>query len=500
MSGSKGEARKKFFSSSFFILVLLCISLLLSGCPRPPTPVNFFEGTHGLEIRFLEHAPPDEIYENSSFNVNFYVENRGARDVVGENHGILSISFDPFYITTNNLGSANNLEISENGIIFRGIQLPGKSMYYPTGTDLVINIPNFETTGITGQREQPTTQIFSSLCYPYTTQFAHLVCVDLNMLGHDARQQVCYQRDLSLTDQGAPVAITQVQVENQPAGGNVVRPVFTIHVQNKGSGNVLSPAINSAEFERVCTFQELYKEDFNTIDIRAFLSGSKELVCTPNPIRLFEGQGFSRCSMDDSDLTVAHQNYETPLTINLSYVYLTSISKEIKIKRLNVYGDITSPEDEILTYEVQPGVTRCEYCTNNRGGIAGSIPCQPPNAYKIEYQEGFDCKCSFRTCEKLYPKGLCVPFSYFCPGASYCCLPECRSSEVRINGECYPKCSKCPSLESGARRDCACGTEETGYIVVAEGEFCCPDAMQGYPDKESCDAACQPLEEPEEGE
>ena len=197
--------------------------------------------------------------------------------------------------------------------------------------------------------------------------------------------------------------------------------------------------------------------------------------------------------MPEQDLILGHQNYETPLTVDLSYVYLTSISKDIKIKRTNVFGGPSEPPAQCLPSEVRQGercISRCYYCSQNQGGGAAGTPCQPPNAiYHIKFEEqGFHCECGFDECARLYPKGLCVPFSNYCPGASYCCQPECRSSEVMIKGKCYPKCSTSKCIE--ARKDCACGTLSAGYELIDEGLFCCPEQNKGYNDKESCQQSC----------
>lgn len=499
----KTRRTRIFLGTPAFVVFLLVLTIILSSCdgsymPRPKD-VNYFEGTKGLESAFLEEAPPDEIYENSTFNINLFLENRGAFDVVDENYGIISISFDPFYVDVSDLTelrNADSIDVSKNGIVVKGIQLYGKSKYFPTGSETFLSFPNFKTKGIKGQREQPRTQIFSSLCYPYVTTLSDLVCIDLNIYGQNLRKQVCSQQDLSFADQGAPLAVMRVEVENQPAGSDVVRPVFTIHVRNRGSGSVLSSTYNAADFERVCSFNDLYREDFNTVNIRAILSNTKELVCFPNPIRLFDGEGFTRCKVRDEDLIIGHQNYETPLTVNLSYIYLTSISREIEIKRLSIYGGSSVPSDACLPYQIQVGggcEIKCNYCATHPG--AGE--CQPVSdpqrpGHQILFQKGFACQCSLKECGSLYPNGLCVPQSGFCPGASYCCLPKCKSSEVRLDdGKCYSKCST--STCSEARQDdCACGsgTESTGYKKVAKGRYCCPKDKGGYADKTSCDNAC----------
>jgi hypothetical protein len=502
LGNSNGSGRSKAgraYQISFFIL-LVSIAFFLSSCDgnSAPPEINYFQGIKGVEISFLDNSPPKEAYEDSTFPVNLRVENRGAFDIIEEYYGILSLSFDPFYVELFDVSSGGNIEAGKSSLILKGVQLYGKSKYHPSGRETFLSFPNFKAKPITGQREQPTTQISATLCYPYTTTLSQMICVDMNLYGENLRKQSCYQQDLALSDQGAPVAITQVEVENQPAGRDLIRPVFTIHVQNKGSGVVLTPYDNPADMERVCSFKDLYREDFNTIRVEAVLSHSTELVCSPNPIKLFDNQGVTRCQVSDENLILGYQNYQTPLTVTLSYVYLTSLSSKIDIKRLNIYGDIINPEDELLPYETQQGVIRCDYCAKH----AGAGECQPQNSKSIYFQKGFSCQCSFETCSKLYPDGLCVPFPNFCPGATYCCMPACTSSQIRNpgDGKCYSKCSSSSSNCFETSKSCACGTgtDPNEYAIIESGKFCCPDAKQGFEKQEDCKQACTASSEPAE--
>ncbi|MBU2441172.1 MAG: hypothetical protein KKA43_02465, partial [Nanoarchaeota archaeon] len=459
---------------NWLCIFLLAASLILTSCDMVPTSdeVNYYEGTKGLEIDFLEGSPPYELYEESSFSVSFILENRGAYNILEDRQAILSINIDPFYFDVSELRNIDGLTVDDNRVILRGLQLPGKSKYYPSGYEIITTFTNLKAKLIKGQREQPSTQIFASLCYPYVTTFSEMVCVDLSNYGENLRTQACYQQDLASSGQGAPVVVTRVEVDNQPAGPDSVRPVFTIHVSNKGRGSVLSPAYNPADFDRVCSFQNLYREDFNTIDVRAALSDGKELFCAPNPMRLFNGEGFVRCQVHDEDLVIGHHNYLSSLTVNLSYVYLTSVSDEIKIKRLNVYGDLSNTvTDCSLPFQVRIGgecKTKCDYCSQSNGG--GN--CQPPNSkYPINFAAGgFACQCSKNDCDKLFPNGLCVPNSDYCPGGSYCCQIKCRSSEFRLeDGICHTKAQKCVA----SAKDTACGNENDGYVLMPKDSFCC---------------------------
>lgn len=477
-------------------LLLLALILFLCSCSGGKKAITDYHiGARGLEINFLSQAPPSELYENSSFTATVMVENRGAFDVMNPDYGILSLSFDPFYLSTSDLSGMQNVEVTKNGFIFKGVQLPGKSEYFPTGYQAFISFPYFQTKSILGEREKPSTQLFASLCYPYKTLYAGTACLDFNIYGDNARRQVCSEQDIVLQSQGAPVAITLIETENQPVGQGV-RPVFTVHVRNIGSGSVLTNYDNAPDLDRVCTLQDLYKEDFNMVGVKATLSTNKQLICNPNPIKLFNGEGVTRCVVSDQDLVLGNTNYEALLSIELDYIYLTSVSKTVEIKRLNQYGGPSGAPSQCLPTEVAEGdrcITRCDYCARNGGGGDCSVPADALHPdLRVNFQIGFGCYCTYADCINLYPDGLCIPTTNFCPGASYCCMPACRSTEVRINGTCYPKCSAGITCSGLTTKQCACGTgtDPNAYRLVQRDVYCCPLYASTYTDSVSCKSAC----------
>ena len=454
-------------------LGLVLMLLALSSCTgaRPAyKDVNYFVGSQGLKIGLTNADTLDEIYESSNFAYGLTIENLGAYSIVGDEQAILNIGFDPFYVQVDENAKGSNYKIDKSNVVVKGLSLIGKSRYYPSGSKIFFYFPYFQTKNITGQRSKPDTQIFASICYPYATTFSALACVDFDVFNENTRSQVCRQQDISAANQGAPVAVTQVEVENLPMDANLVRPVYTVHVSNVGGGTILSPVDNPAEIERVCTNQDLQSSDFNTVRIEATLSNDIKLVCTPNVIRMNYQEGVSRCTVSDEDLSKAiqyRQNYETPLTVNLSYVYLSTLKKDITIKRLNPYGDLSSQSQQgCLDFQVEVGgecVNKCTYCAQNPGDSA----CNPANS-KVETQwnPSFGCRCSAQTCDSLYPSGLCLPFNSYCPAASYCCSNECASSEVRgPDGSCYPKCStSCATIS----KPCICLSPEEAAAISGQ--------------------------------
>jgi hypothetical protein len=479
------------------VLVIMLSCLALTSCDMlgGSTPIpdkNYHEGSEGLVMKLVGEDSLANLYEDSQFSLSLEISNNGAYDLTDEKQGILSINFDPYYVQpVESQAASDKIVTTPNGLLVKGIQGYGKSRYYPVGTKTFLTFANFKTKKIEGQRAEPSTDIFASLCYPYVTVLSKMVCVDFNAFNQNLRSQVCTQQDLSLTDQGAPVAITTVEVDNQPAGNNLVRPVFTIRVTNKGRGMILSPADTSEGLERVCSSKEMNKADFNTVKVNAQLSDSMTLQCNPSTIRMFDDEGFTRCSVSDDDLSKViswRQNYQAPLTVNLSYVYLSKLQKKIEIKRFNVFGGSIEDTAECMPFQVRSGdgcINRCTYCAQH----PGDATCQPGGGKAIAFNPSFSCSCSAATCDQLYPSGLCAPNMNFCPGASFCCAPGCKASEIRLDdGVCYPKCSQC----SAVKADCACGDEVNGYLQVFAGNFCCPRLKSSFTEAGQCRTECAP--------
>jgi len=164
--------------------------------------------------------------------------------------------------------------------------------------------------------------------------------------------------------------------------------------------------------------------------------------------------------------------------------------KEIIIKRFDVYGNaVNPPSSGCMPYEVASG-SGCEYKCTYCATHPSDSQCQPRLGHiSVAFEPGFGCQCGEDKCKKeLYPRGLCAYDDSFCPGGSYCCLPDCiPSSQIRINGKCYPKCLSCSEITT----DCACGTDASTYLPMTKDNYCCPKNSQPYSDKVSCDTACK---------
>src|SRR3989338_2258133 len=82
-------------------IMILIVVLFILGCTGqnkdsgPITDVDIYKGTEGLVMKFLENAPPDEIFEESLFGAGIELENRGAFNI---ENGYLSLGLEKDYM------------------------------------------------------------------------------------------------------------------------------------------------------------------------------------------------------------------------------------------------------------------------------------------------------------------------------------------------------------------------------------------------------------------
>jgi len=432
------------------IATLLILGLLvLAGCGKGKIP-TYHVGTEGLTLAFAKETPT-EVYEESEEPIVITLANKGAADVA-YNQIIFNLKGDPFYLDVAQDPQLSNQEDASQNV-FQNLfaqqnlfQQPyyagtpamdttqlfhGKSIDFPEG-DMLELVPIASFKKIKGLREQPETQLYASVCYPYNTYLATTMCVDANAFNGNKQKQVCSAQTLTYASQGAPVAV--IEVENRPApirissgqlaeGGrgylDIVQPTFIVHIKNVGGGAVLPlPETKDAVLES-CT-QRTALDQMNGVIVNATLS-NLQLECSPNPVMLRDEEGFTLCSLPVSaQEKLATPNYLATFTVQLNYLYRNAISQDVEIQRRSplVYPtNLTYPErDENPGYI--NGVPRCDYCSQNKN--AAGCDGWPTN---VDEAAVFSCVCSEKECLKKTADGKCVYGHTWCPGTNFCCAP-----------------------------------------------------------------------------
>jgi len=190
--------------------------------------------------------------------------------------------------------------------------------------------------------------ILATVCYPYFTKASPTVCIDPFPFEH-REEKVCEIGSVTLSSQGAPIAVTKV--EQEAATGKIQ---FKIHIKNVGDGDViwnkegldeLTPLLNRCS---PLGGGILNRKDFDRVQVESVIIGNvdmlKENRCSPftdgtagttNIVKLFNGEGFVICTLNVRDLGSIQSAYTSPLNIELRYAYRSSISKKIKISKLS---------------------------------------------------------------------------------------------------------------------------------------------------------------------
>jgi hypothetical protein len=308
----------------FLALIFLASVVLFSGCTQnadgedvklgngwnwpgqnsnaeegQPSASDIYSGTRGLVMEFVEDATPDSIFQSNGLVLLMELWNKGAYPVDGR---LYLSGYDKNLMTMDQTRVPVSLEGKSRFNLEGGystVSFASTSISLPEGSDTYT--PNFVVTG----------------CYDYQTVATPIVCIDPNPQ-KTTQAQSCTPRSVSLGGgQGAPIAVTNVDVEALPE-----KTRFKITVQNVGNGDVVNA--------NKCPYDLSYL-DLNSIQYDISLSNIPSAQCQPkSPIRLINGEATIYCIFD----VEGKDAYQAPLSIKLDYGYMTTTQKEVNIKYL----------------------------------------------------------------------------------------------------------------------------------------------------------------------
>ncbi|MFP4568031.1 MAG: hypothetical protein ACLFN8_03735 [Candidatus Woesearchaeota archaeon] len=358
--------------NKWILIIILIISLfLIQGCDnnRPGEPINFYRGSDGLTIKFLNNAPPDRVIENTQTTVMMELANRGAH-TVPRGDAIVYLRYNTMHFSTD--VTDQGFELSRNPTGIMG-QISGKSETWPQGEFTIFPLAKLNVQKIIGTMEAPKTDIELITCYKYKTYLTEMICLDTDIYEVDSNP-ICRNRGkFSYSNQGAPIAITQLEVDMLPMGfvdvtpgspANVpiinetgeligiaprttteslilLEPVIRIHSRNVGRGSVFLSKNPELTTPYVCAFnqQSQYTElaalnqDFNKVKLSNATLDGFEMNCDKNTLNLANPNDFISCRLNPEQVGYLRQNFEVPLSIELEYYYRQSQTKTIEIQR-----------------------------------------------------------------------------------------------------------------------------------------------------------------------
>jgi len=302
----------------FGIVLMFFITSCAQGGEREE---NFRTGSEGLVMRFLPNQPPSKIYDDQNLDVQIEVANRGAYTV----NGIM----DTVYLS----GFDHSIVRLEQGIRGSDIEeIEGKSLYNPIGSVDYVSFTGNPKSPLSsaGIDKYPFT-LLATMCYGYETIASENVCIDPNPYGPAQREKVCNAQPVSFGTQGAPIAVTNVDVIPSKK-----RTMFKITIQNVGVGDVYK---DGPDYDQKCSPYDVTGLQFGEIDnvlIDSVSVSGLEIkgTCKGNfdddkqHVRLTNGQTTITCELANPQTSTA---FVTPLIVKLNYGYRQTMSTFVEI-------------------------------------------------------------------------------------------------------------------------------------------------------------------------
>lgn len=231
------------------VLVMFSLMLALSGCSgggSSSAVENYKQGTGGVTVSFIENAPPERIFESSSFKIVGKLENKAGYDVEGLRVRIVGLNEKYFEVEPREIeiGYMEGKSITNPVGGFDFIEFDGRSHI------LFLNaVERVEPLLIKGE-------------FDSKLDFSDTICLNPNF--YDIYDGGCQVQDSkSYSGQGAPMAITQMEQIMHTGDNPAVE--FRFVVSNRGEGRIEEVELVGAQLgvePIVCHFKEA---DINSI-------------------------------------------------------------------------------------------------------------------------------------------------------------------------------------------------------------------------------------------
>ncbi len=338
------------FGKNNIFAVFLILLMLISACSltgksstKNPTSIeNIRVGTDGITLSFLPNAPPDIVHveqgadeKTNVFEAVLEVRNKGAfpqpEDGVTAPSGMVFLSgYD-----------SNIIKFDKNPPIedITTKPLDGKSTINPNGGLYLVTFKGTVlSSNLNVDKYEPT--LLATACYRYMTIAGPNVCIDPNPYSTVKEQKVCEVQGITLTNQGAPVAVTKIDEE-----AFATKTQFRITIKNVGAGD----SIDSNKIEKCSpsSSEKLVRDDVDKVFLRGIKVGNAILTCGPfvsadgmpvngaaGTIRLINNEGYVVCELPSKDYARDVKSaYISPFKIELSYGYRNTAQKKITIKK-----------------------------------------------------------------------------------------------------------------------------------------------------------------------
>ena len=219
----------------YFALIMILI-ILLVGCEGQQSEVTdtgatsaaFIGGDIGLDMKFIQGAPPVEVYDKGfPFNINVMVQNAGEYDISSGEARIRVVGIVP--------GDFGNPILEKSNLQdLRGASLDPQSNTIDGGLEAV-EFSNLQASPVKGSVPY---KIRAEACYPYGTNVVTQICILDDLLGTTRKggeTPFCEVNEIKeVENSGAPVKIANFK---QTATGKD-KITFSFDVVHVGEGTI----------------------------------------------------------------------------------------------------------------------------------------------------------------------------------------------------------------------------------------------------------------------
>ena len=328
------------------IALFLFLLIIISGCKGKKDVQKAIDevrtGTEGLKLSFLPNAPPEKIHvgqeEKNEFDVELELKNKGAYPQPNEGVGGVGLvgkvylsGYDPKIIRFESKdGKSGDLS---------AMALEGRSTLNPNGGQDILSFKGIvDANNLNVERYEPT--LLATACYNYFTVAGPPVCIDPNPYSTIKEKKVCEIKPITLSSQGAPIAVTKIDEE-----AFATKTTFRITIKNVGNGDVI-------KYQRTdkcdpSTDVKLVREDIDKVYVQNIRIANRDLRCGPFAestlagafkgtagfIRLINGEGAIICDLPKEDYKESNTAYTTPLNIVLAYAYRNTVERKMQIRK-----------------------------------------------------------------------------------------------------------------------------------------------------------------------
>ncbi|RMF06181.1 hypothetical protein D6764_02875 [Candidatus Woesearchaeota archaeon] len=271
-------------------------------------------GGKGVEVFWLNNAPPDVVQKNARFQIGIELQNKGFQDV---EEGILRA------------WGCKSVQLEGSGVV-NGV--------YSSTFDLRKSDINNLAGGMTRKYlsaraldAEDSCYIHAQACYIYQTHASQQICIDPEPYSESSAKACEFSEEVSVPTQGAPVVVDKIKtgIVAESAERGTATFQFMIYVKNAGTGQVVADDALEAVCNGAGDSESLERINIVKMDARI---GTLPLRCEPDELVLTQDLEKRLPFTCTYEVSKDRGVFPTVLALNLYYGYIQGSEVDVKIE------------------------------------------------------------------------------------------------------------------------------------------------------------------------